>query len=299
MKKTLGSIALAVATLSLTGCGDVVTVPPVHEGKIMGSSGYKPGTITPSTFRLAYCGLPGQICEKLVLLDISDVNMRETFTLFMPKDKLEMTFSIQLTLAPKPSERESFFGRISPARVSDNTYLIPTKKGYDTYVKPVVNREARDFMSKYSIMEVANNREVISSALAAHLTSVIAERTPYMAKLVDLDETDFPPVITNAQVASAERREQIQREEAEKQVNRVRMEKELELAQKQRAIDIERAQAEAEVNKIMAESMTPAYKTYRMLDALDKMAESDNTKFIPTDMLGTMASEIMVGNEAR
>lgn len=300
MKTTLKIGAAAMAMAVLAGCGQRVEVPPVHVGKVMHTKGYKPGVINTSSFRLGFCQLPGQVCEKLVLLDISDFGKSESFELFMPKDKLEMGFSVRLTLTPKPEEREKLFGKLAPGPTGlENISKISNTRGYETYVQPVVKREARDFMSKYSIMEVANNREVISNELAAHLSKVIHERTPYMAKMVDLDETTYPDVITDAQVKSAERREQIQREEAEKEVNQVRMEKELELAQKQRAIDIERAQAEAEVNRILADSMTEAYKTYRMLDALDEIARSDNTKFVPVDMLGSMAADIMVGNESR
>lgn len=300
MKKTLKVVAAASALLVLAGCGQRVEVPPVHVGKVMHTNGYKEGIVNTSTFRLDYCGLPGQVCEKLVLLDISDFSRTEVFSLFMPKDKLEMDFSLRLTLAPKPEDRERLFGKLPPRPTGiENVSRIPNETGYETYVKPVVKREARDFMSQYSIMEVANNREVVSNALAAHLSEVIDERTPYMAKMVDLDETKYPEVITNAQIKSAERREQIQREEAEKEVNRVRMEKELELAQKQRTIDIERAQAEAEVNRILGDSMTEAYEKYRKLDALDEIARSDNTKFVPVDMLSTMAADVMVGNESR
>lgn len=300
MKTTFKVLTGVLGMALLAGCGERVEVPPVHIAKIMHTSGYKAGTINTSTFRLDYCKLPGQVCEKLVLLDISDFSKTEKFQLFMPKDKLEMGFSVRLTLAPKPEEREALFGKLAPSPTKDDFIAtISNNSGYLTYVQPVVKREARDFMSKYSIMEVANNREAISNSLAAHLSQVIDERTPYMAKMVDLDETTYPPVITEAQIKSAERREQIQREEAEKKVNRVRMEKELDLAQKQRAIDIERAEAEAEVNLILGDSMTPAYEKYRQLDALDKIAQSNNTKFVPVNMLGSMAAEIMVGSESK
>jgi len=301
MKKAFKRIGYAVGIASLglflSGCGDRVTVPPVNVGKVMDTDGYKEGIIPTSTFRLDACWWPGAVCQKLVLLDISDFKKTEHFKLFMPKDKLEMDFTVNLTLAPKPGERDKLFGLLSPMQHGKENYSISNEQGYSTYVQPVVSREARDFMSKFSIMEIANNREAISNKLADRLTEVISKRTPYMAKMVDLAETNYPDIITKAQQKAAERREQIQQVEAEKQINRVRMEKDLELAQKQRKIDVEKAQAEAKVNKILAESMTPAYKEYRMLNALDKMAESDNTKFIPVGMLDSMAAQTMVGTD--
>lgn len=298
IKRILKLAAASAAMVVLAGCvGERVEVPPVNVGKIMDTGGYQEGIKSPSTFRLDSCFISA--CQKLVLLDVSDFEESETYSLFMPQDKLELTYTLGVTIAPKPSSRDELFGMLSPQRLDEHTMQIPVRKGYDTYVKPVIARESRNFLSEYSIMEIASNRQEIANALTAHLKESISENTPFYAKMVNLADTKFPDIITNAQEQAAERRERIQQVEAEREVNRVELEKKLEEAEAKRAISVENAEAEAEVNRIMAESMTPEYVQYRRLQALEAIANSDNTKFVPTDLLNGLAGEVMIGNQAR
>ena len=58
---------------------------------------------------------------------------------------------------------------------------------------------------------------------------------------------------------------------------------------------MEKAQAEAEVNLILANSVTPAYIKYRELEALDKLAVSPSTVWVPTSLLNTVAGQVAVG----
>lgn len=91
--KTIMSICITLfALLSLVGCGHQVQVPPAHVGKVMGRNGYREGTIATSKFRLDTCFA---YCNKLVILDVSDIPIKERMELFMPKDKLNMTFDIR------------------------------------------------------------------------------------------------------------------------------------------------------------------------------------------------------------
>jgi len=115
-----------------------------------------------------------------------------------------------------------------------------------------------------------------------------------MVRYLGIADIKYPDVITNAQIAAAERREAIQQEEAELEISKVQLERLLQETRLQRAIDIEIAQASAEVNRILGDSVTPAYVTYRQLDALQAIATSENTKFVPVEMLSSMAAQFMV-----
>jgi regulator of protease activity HflC (stomatin/prohibitin superfamily) len=80
------------------------------------------------------------------------------------------------------------------------------------------------------------------------------------------------------------------------EISKVQLERELQEERLKRAIEMEKAQAQAAVNQILADSVTPAYVTYRQLEALQTISGSENTKFVPIEMLSSMAGQVMLGN---
>lgn len=289
---------LVVMSAILAGCGQSVQVPTAHTGKVLTKDGLKEGMIPPSKFRLDPCFA---YCDSLVVLNTSDNPITETFNLFMPEDKLKMKFDVRMTLAVDASKQELLFAKIPPSQANVSSqgfhYYVPLKKAYETYAQQVVRSVAREFMADFTISDIASNREVIGARLSEKLTSEVNGKTPFILRYAGLADVAYPDVITNAQVKAAERREQIAQEEAQLEISKVQLERKLKEAQLQRKIDVEAARAEAEVNKILADSMTGSYERYRLLGALDKIADSNNAKFVPVEMLSSMAGQIMVGNE--
>ena len=104
MKKT--ALVMAISATLLAGCGARVEVPPAHVGKIMTKDGYKEGIVNTSKFRLDFCTV---YCDKLVTLDVSDHAITEQMSLFIHKDKLNMEFSVKLTLAVNPEKYEQIY----------------------------------------------------------------------------------------------------------------------------------------------------------------------------------------------
>lgn len=297
MKKLLAPILAVAAALALAGCGSKVEVPPASVGKIMTTAGYKADAIPTSKFRLDVC-MPWEACDKLVTLDISDNSYKESMTLFMPADKLEMAFDVRMTLAVAPDKYDEMFNRLPPTQVNGREYKIPLSKAYTVYAQQIIRTEAREYLAQFSIAEIASNREAINAALSEKLTAAIKKRTPFQVQYIALANAQYPEIITQAQERAAERREQIQQEEAQLEISKVQLERQLQEQKMRRAIDLERAQAEAEVNRILADSITPEYITYRSLDALDKIATSDNKVFVPSEMLQSLAGQVAVGNAA-
>ena len=285
-------VGMALAVIMLTGCGWVigekVEVPPAHVGKIMGKDGYREGTIPTSMFRLDGCTV---WCDKLIVMNVADFTMPERMEVFMPEDKLVMTFELGITLTPDPAQYDSLFGRVSP---EGNT--IPVTGIYVTYAQRVIQSVAREVVTKYTIAEISSSREQIAVELTETLSNAINSQTPFSLRYLGITDIDYPAVITDAQVAAAKRREEIQQEEAQLEISKVTLERQLQETRLQRAIDIERAQAEAEVNRILGESMTPNYVRYRELGALDSLATSESTVWVPSHLLDTVAGQVAVGN---
>lgn len=285
-------VGVLAASVMLTGCGwfigEKVEVPPAHVGKIMGQNGYREGVIPTSKFRLDGCVV---WCDKLITMSIADFTVAETMEVFMPEDKLIMKFQLGITLSPNPAQFDSLFNRVAPEGDT-----IPITGIYVTYAQRIIQSQAREIVSNYTIAEISSNREAIAQELTAALSDTIGTQTPFSMRFLGITDIDYPEVITNAQINAAERRERIQQEEAQLEISKVELERTLQEQRLQRAIDIERAQAEAEVNRILADSVTPEYIKYRELEALAALSNNEAVKWVPAGMLDSVAVQTAVGN---
>src|SRR5690606_14835825 len=157
-----------------------------------------------------------------------DNRVNETMELFMPKDRLNLKLNVQLTMSVNPDKIDEIYAKIPP-KESDNssTYIIPRNIAYDTYASQVVRAEIREFLSNYRIEEIASNREAIGAELSARLIEAVSKKTPFQVRYAALADVIYPPIITEAQERAAERREAIAQEEAQLEVTRVVLEREL------------------------------------------------------------------------
>ena len=270
---------LLIPVLGVTACADRVEVPPAHVGKILTKNGYKPETVPPSKFRLDMCFY---YCDKLVTLAIADFGHKEQFKLFMPKDQLNMSFDIRMTGAINRENIDNIFDRIPP--VNNN---ISVTHVYNTYAQPVIRDVVRGVVAKYSINEIASSREALSQELFTEVAAALSG-TPITVKRLGLADVQFPKVITEAKERAAERRELIEQEKAQFEIQKIQMERDLEREKMNRAIAREKAMGQKEVNDLLAKSVTDKYLAYRTLEVLDRMAESENKVFVPVEALGTI-----------
>ncbi|WP_250461249.1 SPFH domain-containing protein [Microbulbifer litoralis] len=277
--RSIYKLLVLSAVLTVTACADRVEVPPAHVGKILTKNGYKPETVPPSKFRLDMCIF---YCDKLVTLAIADFGHMEKFKLFMPKDQLNMSFDVRMTGAINNEAIDNIFDRIPP--VKNN---ISVKNVYNTYAQPVIRDVVRRVVAKYSINEIASSRESLSRELFQEVT-VALQGTPIEIKRLGLADVQFPKVITEAKERAAERRELIEQEKAQFEIQKIQMERDLEREKMNRAIAREKAIGQKEVNDLLAKSVTDKYLAYRTLEVLDKMAESQNKVFLPVEALGTI-----------
>lgn len=279
IKKFIGVIGLVSL---LVGCGQMVEVPPAHEGRIMTADGYQEGTISTSKFRLAPCW---SYCDKLVLLDTSDRSTVESLTIFIPTDKLELAVDVRTTLSLNSTKTSALFGTISPVETEDKT-LIPWEKVYGTYAQQIIQAEVREYLSKYSIGQIASSMEKVNSDLRAILSKAITSKTPFDVRYVGVTRVQYPKIITDAQENAAQRREQIQQEEAQLQISKVKLERELQEARLQRQIDLEKAQSEAAAQKVQREVVDEKVLELRKLENERLWIERWNGQ-LPVTSMGT------------
>lgn len=215
MKRFISAALIAISTIMMAGCGQKVEVPPAHVGKIMTKNGYQEGTIGTSKFRLDPCFT---YCDKLVTLDQSDKTKAEPLTILMPEDKLNIQVSVQSTLSVNPKKVDALFNTIPPITPEGSDVAkIDWDTIYKTYAQQIIQSETREILSKYSIAHVASNMDAVTAQLRNHLGKVIEQRTPFTVRYVGLANIKYPDIITKAQEGAAQRREQIQQEEAQVQ----------------------------------------------------------------------------------
>lgn len=287
MKKVLCVLGMALA---ISACGTKVEVPPAHVGKVMTKDGYREGLVPTSAFRLDACI---NYCDRLVILDVSDQAFSEPLEIFVPKDKLKMGIQIRTTLSVNPSKTEELFNLITPVEKDNETSLIEAKKVYTTYAQQIVLAEVREYLSKYSIAEIASSTELINSELSIRLTKAISDRTPFSVRHIGLTNITYPPIITDAQENAAERREQIQQEEAQLQISKVTLERKLQEARLNRQIEKEKAETEAESQRIQSVTISANVLDLRKLENQRAWIEKWNGQ-LPTTSMGEVVPMINI-----
>lgn len=294
--KSFKLTALAVAAaLALTACGAKVDIPTSHSGKILTKDGYQEGIIPASSFRLPACW---SYCDRLVLLDTSDKAVSENMTIFIPADKLNLDIGVRLTLSVNPKKTNALFGALPPEPAPEGTpnanrvSYIGWGKIYSTYAQQVVLTETREYLSKYSIAEISSSMEKVNADLRVRLQKKIEERTPFSVRYVGITNIKYPEIITQAQENAAQRREQVQQEEAQLQISKVKLERELQETRLTRQIELEKAQIEAKAQEIQKATVDEKVLALREIENRRAWIEKWDGQ-LPETVMGADANLIM------
>lgn len=291
MKKLLTRTALVtVMAFGLSGCvGELAEIPPASVGMILGPNGYQGDIIPPSRFRLPLCMFN---CDKLVVIEAGDVGMVERMDVLMPEDQLMLGIDVRFTLA-LGSERDQIltvFDRVIPTQLPSGNFGTTLEQVYRVYGESIVRNVVRSTLSEYSIAEVANNQAQVSEVLRRNISDALG-RTPLEVRQFGLADIRYPDIIQDAMVANQSRRIDIERAEADAQVQIREAQARLEVTRAEREADLLAAQTMAEQNQILADGVTPEVLRYMELQVLREMANNQNAVFFPVEMLGNTALE--------
>ncbi len=275
----------SIMLLALTACvGERVEIPAAHVGKVSTEAGYRAGIIGTSRFRLSHCG-PWEACEKLVILNVSDQAVVETLEIFMPQDKLTLNVAVRvnLTISDK-NATESLFNSVTPTASEESEYVSRISRDtlYKTFAQQIIQAETREYLSKFTIAEVASSMEKVNAELSTRLAKSLKERSPFTVRFVGITDIKYPDIIVEAQKNAAQRREMIEQENAQREVDKVRMDREYAATVQQRKIDVEKAEADAEVDRVRAAAAAnPQVIVLRKLEIEKIQAETWDGK-LPT-----------------
>lgn len=291
MKNTFKIATVLTLAATLAGCGDRVEVPPAAVGKIMGQNGYQDNLIPTSKFRLAPCFA---YCDRLVVLDVSDQSYTEQLNIFIPEDKLNLGVRVRTTLSVNPSKTTELFNALSPREVTSSLSEIDSSSIYKTYAAQIIQAEVREYLSQFSIAEIASSNEKINSDIRERLGSALEKRTPFSVRYVGITDISYPAIITEAQEKAAERREAIQSEQAQLQISKVKLERELQEARLNRAIEKEKAETEALAQSTLAASVDSRVLELRKLEIQREWVNKWDGK-LPVTSMGDAVPMISLG----
>ena len=284
MKKFL---VLAAAAFALSGCGQPVEVPTSYVGKIQTTKGFQEQTLQPSKFRLDKCW---SYCDKLVLLEASDQVFSQEFKTFMPKDKLNLTYGLSMTLAIDPNKYNGIFSIIPARSVEDQLAIIELRSVYDRTASTRINTMMPQILTNFSISEVASNREKVNAYILSELQKQLSN-TPFLVKAAGLTTVEYPAIITEAQENAAKRKEREDQVLAQRNLDLLQIQTNKEVETQRRELELLKAATTA----MIAEKMfSPSYLKLRNLEVLEKLAASNNKVFVPVEMLDSLAVQNMV-----
>lgn len=287
MKKYL---LMITTIIGLAGCGQAVEVPTSYVGKIQSTTGFQGDVIQPSKFRLDKCW---GYCDKLVLLEASDQVFDREFKTFMPKDKLNLQYGVSMTLAIDPTKYDNIFSIIPAQNQDDQLAVIRLADVYNRTASTKINTLMPQILSKFSIAEIASNRDKVNQYVLTELQSQL-KGTPFVVKSAGLTNVDYPKIITDAQENAAKRKENEDQVLAQRNLDLLQIQTDKQVETQRRELEMMKAATTAMVaDKMYSDN----YLKLRQLEVLEALSKSDNKVFIPTEMLDSLAVQNMVGSK--
>ena len=272
-KTTLKVIALFAIALSFISCSHQV-VDQGTKGKVLDRSGFHPEVYPPSRVNV---GLHG----RLVLVETVTHTVNETITVRMADDmNLVAQVRFQLRMGEKEKSLNAVFNDIKPVEGSN---LITLSQVYNIYGKLLVNKIAREVLSKYNIGDVNDNFNHISADIY-NKTLTAFKPTPLIITDVALGKLDYPDVIDRAIEAAAKRELEIKQAEADVQVRLTELQGKEKVAEGEYRIRMQEAKRVRDYNKMIANGITPELLKLRELEVQEMMAsriDKGDTVFIP------------------
>lgn len=288
-------LAMFGLLFALSGCiGEEVEVPTAHRGMISTSTGLKEEVLPPSKKRLSNFCLT---CDSLIIAEISDYGISESFELYMPKDRLNLSVEVRGTFATSDTENDlkMIFSRVSaaPAEGTDRVKKIDAARVYQTYAQQIVREKSRSVLAKYDIATVMENRDSIGAELHEAVVKALEGR-PVKVLNFGLNDAQPPEIVMQAELTRKTREIAIQQADANKEVALREAQAALEVAEMQQAVDLKQAETQVMVEQKLKQGFSGAYVAQRGLRILEELAASENQIiFLPTEALSNPS--IMIG----
>ncbi|CAL9999307.1 lipoprotein [Vibrio phage D480] len=283
IKKIAKLLSVAALGLALVGCGTPAEIPTGYVGKIQTKDGFDASAQPrgPSKFRLDWAW---RYPDRLVMLDVSDSFYEMNFNTFMPKDELMLKYDIEMTMAMNPKKYNFVFTKVPFKSLADQVGVIEQKAVFERYARAKLNTIIPSIIAEYSIAEVASTRQKLNEFVKQRLNQELAD-TPFVIKVVGVTDVVYPDTITDAQIKSAERRQQEDTVNAQRKLDLLTIKTREEVSKKEREIEL----YEAETKKLVADKlMNDNVRFLEEQKTLRMMAQGTNKVFVPSGMIDNL-----------
>ena len=277
MKKLL-PIAIAIATLSLTGCTDYREVPVGKVGKVISDEGVQPELLQPGNYNIGYAM---KYTKSLALLDTSVETIPVTLAIRMADNQtLTVTTLIKTQLNTKLDKSgnspvlDSMFGMITPDKAGANTLNIPLTKVYDKLGKDLVQRSMVDVISSNTLETFQKNRAAINDKVE-QLIGKQFTKTPLVLLSATFTNIGYPQSYINRadELKSMEMSVELKKNEEEaRRAKLMEEEKSIVIDQRVRLAKAETIRLE---NLATSKGLNPMLLEYRKLDLEERRLDVD------------------------
>ncbi|CAM0099960.1 lipoprotein [Vibrio phage K567] len=283
IKKIAKLLSVAALGLALVGCGTPAEIPTGYVGKIQTKDGFDASAQPrgPSKFRLDWAW---RYPDRLVMLDVSDSFYEMNFNTFMPKDELMLEYDIEMTMAMNPKKYNFVFTKVPFKSLADQVGVIEQNTVFERYARAKLNTIIPSIVAEYSIAEVASTRQKLNEFVKQRLNQELAD-TPFVIKVVGVTDVVYPSTITDAQIKSAERRQEEDTVNAQRKLDLLTIKTREEVSKKEREIEL----YEAETKKLVADKlMNDNVRFLEEQKTLRMMAQGTNKVFVPSGMIDNL-----------
>ena len=281
-----GGVSILVTIMFFAFRGELARVPNAHVGKIKTSAGFQAGLKRPSIFRLPSNWF-GFNPTKLILSEVSDNKVSEKIEqLYMPLDKLNLTFEIVGTFAVSDTEEkiDSIYDRLPPGSAKDqgsSVMLISFEQVYTTYGQQAVRTIAQEIVAQYQITYVLENLDTVSAEIQKKVNERLAS-TPISIKYCGLGQVSPPDLIVDAQAKAKKREIEIATAQAQKMVNLTKADAAYQVGLKRQQIELVEAETQVLTDLVLSDAVSEAYIAQRALKVLDGFASNPDATFLLT-----------------
>jgi len=215
--------------------------------------------------------------------------MKESMSLFMPQNNLlvkEIEVRFTASVANNPRVLKNILARVRPSTMrhanSRANKMIRMVDVYNTYAQERIRAIVRQELAKHKIEDVATNRQAISITIFNELRKQLKKiGSPIRVTQFSLAKFNPPKTIVAAYELAEQRRIDLSRVDAEKDLAIKRAEAALAVAHKQAEIRLAKAEAFRLEAKAMAKAITPQWLKMRQMEVQELMAKNPNTVFYP------------------
>lgn len=220
------------------------------------------------------------------MLLIETLESTETIKLsILCKDELDFKFDVKARsrLVYKDAKDLKDILNSQGSKMSDGKLSYKTL--YSIYVEPVVDAVSMSVVSKYTTMQISENRDKISKTIFEEVNKKL-KGTPMIVTDINLSNFDYPDVVTKAMEAKKKREIGIETEKANQALKILEIQNREIVADKEIVVRKKEAQAEAVYINIIESALNKEYLTLKNIEAkkllYDKVGAGDKV-IVDTD----------------